>query len=87
MYEQREGRKSGSSVCPTEQLESSTSMSGIVCKNVMQTTCHGAGFCNMRRKMHVILITTILSLPICKMHPGETGLHCEKVECHPTFAS
>jgi hypothetical protein len=31
MYEQREGRKSGSSVYPTEQLESSTSMSGIVC--------------------------------------------------------
>ncbi len=31
MYEQREGRESGSPVCPTEQLESSTSMSGIIC--------------------------------------------------------
>jgi len=31
MDEQREGRKSGSSVGHTEQLESSTSMSGIVC--------------------------------------------------------
>jgi hypothetical protein len=31
MDEQREGRESGSPVCPTEQVESSTSMSGIVC--------------------------------------------------------
>jgi hypothetical protein len=39
----------------------------------MQTTCHSAGWCNIRRSMYVTLITTILPLFFGKRRESETG--------------